>query len=76
MDRLKKYKEEVEQKKKELNRAEGAIAEIKRRLKDDYGMTAKKARKQLPIMEQQERELEQTIEDGTKAFEKKFKDKL
>ena len=75
MSRLKDYtrlKKEVEEDQAEVDRAEGALAEIMKRLKEEFGCpTLAKAKKKFTKLKLQAVDIEREYDEKVKSYESK-----
>lgn len=70
----KKLKEAVEEARSESDKAQGALSELMRRLKEEFDCTSlKEARAQLEKLEAKKEEAETAFEKALKAYETKWK---
>ena len=74
--KLKKYmnlKKRVEQAQQEANRAEGALEQVMKQLKEEFGcITLEDAKKKLKSLEKQEQKARTDFEEAMEEFEEKW----
>jgi len=78
MSKLNKYmelKKRVEQAQQEANKAEGALEQVMKQLKKEFGCTTlEQAEKKLSILEKQEQKAKIEFENAIEEFEEKWND--
>lgn len=71
--RFEQIKRDLEAKQREQDEARGALTQITRQIKEEFGCeNLEVADKKLKELEKEERELERRYEDELEAFEKKW----
>ena len=77
LDDLDRLKAEVERRRQEKSRAEGALAEILKRLKSEFGVSSlKEAKTLLQKLDADKQKLEAEFAEAKEVFEKEFGNKL
>ncbi len=77
---LKKYmrlKKDVETAQQRADRSQGALDQLMKTLKEDYGCeTLKEAKKKLKSLQKQEEEVREAFETAVEEFEEKWEEQL
>jgi len=80
MSTLKKYmelKKKVEQAQQKADKAEGALEQVMKRLKEEFGCaTLELAKRKLKLLQKQEQKAKTDFEEAVETFEEKWGEKL